>query len=867
MASSTQDLKLRVLFDMVDRITAPIKRVLNGNKDLAKSLKDSRDQLKELGQAQKDIGTFRELTAGSKNSAAALAEAQQKVSRLSAALSANGPPTKAMAREFDRASLAADRLADKHYDNETKLKALRRSLSAAGVDTGNLASVEDGLKAKIASTTLAMEAQKKKLDELAARTRKLGEAREKMNATKALAGNLAGGGAWAGATGAAATGAVAVPVAAYAKAEDSATQLSVALMRAGGVVPPEFQKINDLAMRLGDRLPGTTADFQDMMTMLTRQGISAQAILGGMGEATAYLAVQLKKAPDEAAEFAAKLQDATRTSEADMLSLMDVIQKSFYLGVDDNNMLQGFSKLSSAMDTVKMKGLEGAKALAPFLVMADQAGMKGEAAGNALRKVFQAGFDSDKIAKANKELGKGMQLNFTDGKGEFGGLDNMFKQLDKLKDLTTEKRTGVIKTIFGDDAETLQVVSLLVEKGAAGYAEVQAKMEAQASLQERVNKQLGTLKNLWEAASGTFTNAMVAFGEAIAPELKAVTEWIGNVSQSLGAWARENPRTANAIMKVVGIAGVLLIALGGLAIAAAGILGPFAMLRFGITAIGLQGGILVRVLGSLFGGLQFVGQAILFIGRALMMNPIGLAVTAIAAAAYLIYRNWEPIQAFFVGLWSQVKQAFDGGLVGILALLANWSPLGMFYQALAPVLSWFGFELPAKFSEFGGNIIAGLVNGITSSLSAVRDAVGTVANGAIGWFKEKLGIHSPSRVMAELGGYVAEGAAVGIEGGQGDVAKATQGLADVAVTAFQPGTQAVTPGAGFAAVSQKPIDLRPPVTPAPGSSTGAGLQAVTYEININGMGSNAEEIGRAVVAELDRRERARQSRNLSRLSD
>ncbi|ELS1192805.1 hypothetical protein QPQ79_004322, partial [Escherichia coli] len=46
------------------------------------------------------------------------------------------------------------------------------------------------------------------------------------------------------------------------------------------------------------RLPGTTADFQNMMQMLVRQGIQAENILGGVGKATAYLAVQLKKTPE-----------------------------------------------------------------------------------------------------------------------------------------------------------------------------------------------------------------------------------------------------------------------------------------------------------------------------------------------------------------------------------------------------------------------------------------------------------------------------------------------------------------------------------------------------------------------------------------
>ncbi|MDT1863028.1 hypothetical protein FPK50_29000, partial [Acinetobacter baumannii] len=77
----------------------------------------------------------------------------------------------------------------------------------------------------------------------------------------------------------------------------------------------------------------------------------------------------------DAAEFAAKLQDATQTTEKDMMSLMDVIQRGYYAGVDPGNMLQGFSKISAAMDIIKQQGLDAAKTFAPLLVMADQASM------------------------------------------------------------------------------------------------------------------------------------------------------------------------------------------------------------------------------------------------------------------------------------------------------------------------------------------------------------------------------------------------------------------------------------------------------------------------------------------------------------
>lgn len=71
--------------------------------------------------------------------------------------------------------------------------------------------------------------------------------------------------------------------------------------------------------------------------------------------------------PEQAAEFAAKMQDATRSTETDMMSLMDVIQKGFYAGVDPTNMLGAYKNLGAAMDTVKMKGIEGARAFAPFV--------------------------------------------------------------------------------------------------------------------------------------------------------------------------------------------------------------------------------------------------------------------------------------------------------------------------------------------------------------------------------------------------------------------------------------------------------------------------------------------------------------------
>ncbi|OQS39767.1 phage tail tape measure protein [Chromobacterium haemolyticum] len=363
------------------------------------------------------------------------------------------------------------------------------------------------------------------------------------------------------------TGMMQKPIAAFAEAEDAATGLKVAMLGAGGELDARYGKINKLATELGDKLPGTTADFQNMMTALVKQGISYDAILGGVGKSAAYLGVMLKKPPEQAAEFVAKLQDATGTAEKDMMGLMDTIQRATYLGVNDSNMLQFYTKMTPAMDTMKRKGAEAAKEMAPFAVMFDQAGMQGEAAGNALRKVVQLGMDLKKVNKANKDLAsKGIKLDFTDGKGEFGGMGNLMSQLDKLKKLNTADQLKALKEVFGDDAETLQVLSILINKGVDGYNDTVDRMAKQASLQKRVNEQLGTLKNLWDAASGTFTNTLSAFGETVSPELKALTEWLGDASAKMSEFIGEHPKLAKAAgLAIGGLGGVLLVG-GALAV-------------------------------------------------------------------------------------------------------------------------------------------------------------------------------------------------------------------------------------------------------------------------------------------------------------
>lgn len=277
--------------------------------------------------------------------------------------------------------------------------------------------------------------------------------------------------------------------------------------------------------------------------------------------------------------------------------------------------------------------------------------------------------------------------------------------------------------------------------------------------------------------------------------------------------------------------------------------------------------------GNLVSGLRLAGQAVLWLGRALLMNPIGLAVTAIAGGAYLIYRNWDklgpwfgrlwggvkaltrsaweglkqlffsytplglvirhwqPISGWFRGLWAQVKSAFAGGIGSVARLILSWSPLGLFYKAFAGVMQYFGVSLPKSFSDFGGHLIDGLVNGIKAKLGAARDTIVQFGSSIKGWFTGTLGIKSPSRVFMGFGDNIAQGAAIGVSRTAGMVAKATAGMALATTTAWgQPALPAPALGA-LPAVTNTMQTVHQRIVPAAPAMLATLLQPVAQPTN------------------------------------
>jgi CRISPR/Cas system CSM-associated protein Csm2 small subunit len=224
-----------------------------------------------------------------------------------------------------------------------------------------------------------------------------------------------------------------------------------------------------------------------------------------------------------------------------------------------------FTGLNTALRMLKKTGLDGVNAVAPLIVMMDQVGMKGDTAANAINKIMSLAVNAHKVKKANKEFG--LSLNFLDKKGNFAGLDKLFAELKKITNLSDSRRAGVFAEIFGTDKETGDALAVMINKGNAGYAQTLQNMRKQADLQSRVNAELGTMRNILDAAAGSATNMAAALVGVMAPQLKVVADGFGKFAEFVRQVIDDNPALIKAIVATTGTVLGLVAAVKGVSIA------------------------------------------------------------------------------------------------------------------------------------------------------------------------------------------------------------------------------------------------------------------------------------------------------------
>lgn len=202
---------------------------------------------------------------------------------------------------------------------------------------------------------------------------------------------------------------------------------------------------------------------------------------------------------------------------------------------------------------------------------------------------------------------------------------------------------------------------------------------------------------------------------------------------------------------------------------------------------------------------------------------IGLIVGGLTDVGIAIYQNWdkitesldkasESLKNWFVGVgewwdekWEGFKTNFQTAWESLPGFVQH--PIQALDQASAGLKQWFvgvgewwnqkwaGFKenwdkawnslvdtiknLPAKFLDYGKNIVQGLIDGINKGIENAKKSVGGLAKAIIDKFTTDTEIHSPSALFERFGEFIDQGLANGITAALPYVEQAMTNLANV----------------------------------------------------------------------------------------
>lgn len=171
--------------------------------------------------------------------------------------------------------------------------------------------------------------------------------------------------------------------------------------------------------------------------------------------------------------------------------------------------------------------------------------------------------------------------------------------------------------------------------------------------------------------------------------------------------------------------------------------------------------------------------------RTQVANVITEIVGKFAQVPSALGSAWSSIVGIAQSAWNGVVQAVTSAVSGVVNTVISVGG-----QILTEVGSWPG-KIQSFFSDAinwlvdaGRNVVQGLINGISgmidSAVAKAKELAGAVKNAVTGF----LGIHSPSTVMADIGGFIGDGLINGMKAKQSEIEKTAQGIGQSIKDAF-----------------------------------------------------------------------------------
>ncbi|GKT21651.1 phage tail tape measure protein [Acidovorax sp. SUPP3334] len=512
-----------------------------------------------------------------------------------------------------------------------------------------------------------------------------------------------------------------------------------------------MDNLGSVAIALKDNLGITAAGFDGAMNMLAYAGKRGQFEIRDMAKwvpsiAPAFQALGVT-GKEAVAEIGAALQIARKGAGSNDEAANNF--RNFLQKITAPDTIKDFAKagidLKASMMNLRAQGLTPVQAMLGTITAYMQA--KGPAAAGELQKALALKDDKEREAALQR-------------------LAEAYKLGDLFQDM---QAMAFIRPALANMDEMRSI-----KQGAVGAAD-------KGVIDDDFKKRMDTASAQLDKFKIGMMDLGMTIGDALLPPLVEVLQATKPVISAFADWAKAHP---GLVKGLIGLTGGLLVgkmALLGLAYGFNLLLSPFAWIRSGMLAIGArwtmlqalwQAGRFAPVVAGLkavgggiatvarfaamfgrglvmtfIGPLKLAGQALLWLGRAMLMNPIGLAITAVGVAAYLVWKHWDTIKGAFIAAWGWLRGVKD------------------------------------QFFAAGGELINGLVAGVGSKLSAARETIVALGGDIKGWFKSALGINSPSRVFMDYGDNIVQGAAIGIQRTSPMAAKAVTGMAMAAVAA------------------------------------------------------------------------------------
>ncbi|EOA9497892.1 phage tail tape measure protein, partial [Escherichia coli] len=553
-----------------------------------------------------------------------------------------------------------------------------------GINTRNLAHDEQGLKNRISETTAQLNRQRDALARVSAQQAELNAVKQRYQAGKELAGNMASvGAAGVGIAAAGTMAGVKLLMPGYEFAQKN-SELQAVL----GVAKDsaEMTAVRKQARQLGDNTAASADDAAGAQIIIAKAGGDVDAIQAAT-PVTLNMALANRRTMEENAALLMGMKSAFQLSNDKVAHIGDVLSMTMNKTAAD---FDGMSDaLTYAAPVAKNAGVSIEETAAMVGALHD-AKITGSMAGTGSRAVLsRLQAPTGKAWDALKELG----VKTSDSKGNTRPVFTILKEMQasfEKNRLGTAQQAEYMKTIFGEEASSAAAV--LMTAASTGKLD-----KLTAAFKASDGKTAELVNIMQDNLGGDFKEFQSAY-EAVGTDLfdqqegalRKLTQTATKYVLKLDGWIQKNKSLASTIGLIAG---------GALALT--GIIGAIGLVAWpvitGINAIIAAAG----AMGAIF---TTVGSAVMTAIGAISW-PVVAVVAAIVAGALLIRKYWEPVSAFFGGVVEGLKAAF--------------APVGELFTPLKPVFDWLGEKLQAAWQWFK-NLIAP-VKATQDTLNRCRD--------------------------------------------------------------------------------------------------------------------------------------------------